>query len=203
MLTINVAALAQDSLVNGPGRRNVLHVQGCSVGCSGCFNKHTWPKASGTVMDTGEAVRLLLEWEPDGITISGGEPMEQWESVRHIIKEVHKRKPGINVMIFTGWARKRLKEKGLLEEMSKPFYLSRTLVSMVIAGPYIEELACVKPLISSSNQEIIYINPDCERVDLSKLPRVAVDCGPSGFVITGLPDRETLEALTSPKEAKG
>ena len=198
-MKINVAALAQDSLVNGPGRRNVLHVQGCSVGCPGCFNKHTWPKAGGTETSAEEVVRLLLEWEPDGITISGGEPMEQWESLRHILKEVHKRKPAIDVIIFTGWSKNRLKKEGRLEEMSKPFYQSKTLVNMVIAGPYVEELACVKPLISSSNQEIIYINPDCERVDLSKLPRVAVDCGPSGFVITGLPDKETLEALTSPE----
>ncbi|MGD0006352.1 MAG: 4Fe-4S cluster-binding domain-containing protein, partial [Anaerolineaceae bacterium] len=31
------------SLVNGPGKRSVVWVQGCTLNCPGCFNPQTHP----------------------------------------------------------------------------------------------------------------------------------------------------------------
>ena len=40
-MLIQVAGLIDDSRVNGPGRRVVVWVQGCTLGCLGCFNPGT------------------------------------------------------------------------------------------------------------------------------------------------------------------
>jgi len=37
------------SLVNGPGKRAVVWVQGCTLGCPGCFNPQTHSVAAGKI----------------------------------------------------------------------------------------------------------------------------------------------------------
>jgi len=200
---MRIAGITRDSYVNGPGRRNVLHVQGCTIGCPGCFNKHTWPESGGEEISRLDAASALLAGNPDGVTISGGEPMEQWLDIKLMIKSMLTLNRGpsdefkeLSVVIFTGWTKERLEKSGYLEDMRMPYFMNETLVSMVISGPYVEKLACNKPLISSSNQEIIYINPAYEQTDLTNLPRVEVSCGEDGLVkITGLPDKSTLDEL--------
>lgn len=194
---MRVAGITKGSYVNGPGRRNVLHVQGCHIGCPGCFNKHTWSVEGGSDKDVLTVSSELLSDNPEGVTISGGEPMEQWDDVRSLIKDMLVKRPGLSVIIFTGWTRNKLESSGYLSEMGDSFYLNETLVSLLVSGPYVEKLSCSdKPLVSSSNQEIIYVNPAYRQVDLTPIPRVEVSCGPDGLItIAGLPNQATLESL--------
>ena len=194
---MRIAGITKDSYVNGPGRRNVLHVQGCTIACPGCFNKHTWGKRGGREISYLVAARELMRGEPEGITISGGEPMEQWPDVKKTIEELLVRKPGLSVVIFTGWTKDQLEESGYLSEMEAPYYMNSSRVSLVISGPFIEELACNEPLISSSNQELIYTNPAYERENLTEIPRVEVHCEDGLVKISGLPDGNVLSALTN------
>ena len=46
-MTLRVHAQMESSQVNGPGRRAVIWVQGCSLGCTGCFNKRSHSTAGG------------------------------------------------------------------------------------------------------------------------------------------------------------
>ena len=194
---MRISSITKNSYANGPGRRNVLHVQGCTIGCPGCFNKHTWPESGGEEISRLDAANALLTGNPDGVTISGGEPMEQWLDIKLMIKSMLVMRPALSVILFTGWTKARIEKAGFLDDMKMPFYLNETLVSMVISGPYVEKLACSdRPLISSSNQEIIYVNPAYEQVDLNTIPRVEVSCGPDGTIqISGLPDSSTLGAI--------
>jgi anaerobic ribonucleoside-triphosphate reductase activating protein len=195
---MRISSITKNSYANGPGRRNVLHVQGCGIGCAGCFNKHTWAVDKGEFANISDLAVKLLEGYPDGVTISGGEPMEQWPEVLMLIRRLLTIRPALSIVIFTGWTRKRLENTGYLEVMRTPWYLNNSHVSLVVAGPYVSKLACSdQPLISSTNQEIIFTNPALSQEDLTNLPRVEVSCGEDGMVqITGLPDKETLEALT-------
>ena len=75
---VQVAAFLPRSLVNGPGVRTVLWVQGCPFACPGCCNPDFRPVAGGRSMSLTEAARLLLdESDIEGITFSGGEPFSQ------------------------------------------------------------------------------------------------------------------------------
>ena len=47
---IRVAGLVNDSIVDGPGFRFAVFVQGCPHHCEGCHNPETWPFEGGTLM---------------------------------------------------------------------------------------------------------------------------------------------------------
>ena len=186
------ASITKDSYVNGPGRRNVLHVQGCTLGCPGCFNKNTWSSFGGTEMKLSDVVEELMDGDPDGITISGGEPMEQWRPVEGVIMMCLSRKPSLSVLVFTGWNWSELNESKRLAAMSKPFLSKSSLVSIVIAGRYVRESPSNRPLRSSSNQRALFLDPEFGEEDLVNLPTVEVHCGDGEITVSGFPDKPIL-----------
>jgi anaerobic ribonucleoside-triphosphate reductase activating protein len=79
MPSIRLAHIYPQSLSNGDGIRRVYFSQGCKHHCKGCFNPETWNFDGGKLFDIN---KLILELEEekdylDGITFSGGDPMEQ------------------------------------------------------------------------------------------------------------------------------
>ncbi|RME55891.1 MAG: 4Fe-4S cluster-binding domain-containing protein, partial [Deltaproteobacteria bacterium] len=54
---LRIADFLPCSEVNGPGRRAVVWVQGCSLGCPGCFNPHTHSKGGGRTI----AIEVLAQ----------------------------------------------------------------------------------------------------------------------------------------------
>ncbi len=75
---LNLAGIAQDSIVDGPGIRIALFCQGCPHHCEGCQNPETWPFEGGTPMEA-EKIMEIIHGNPlcRGITFSGGEPFAQ------------------------------------------------------------------------------------------------------------------------------
>ena len=65
------------SKVNGPGNRFVLWTQGCSKGCLECFNPETWSNNIFKELSPKQIFELVKNFEVDGVTISGGDPLEQ------------------------------------------------------------------------------------------------------------------------------
>jgi pyruvate formate lyase activating enzyme len=76
-----VASTLQSSVVDGPGHRFVVFMQGCNFDCVNCHNPQTIPLSSprARVMDVGDVLAELAPLEPflSGITVSGGEPTLQ------------------------------------------------------------------------------------------------------------------------------
>ena len=77
--TISLYGTVPDSIVDGPGLRYAVFVQGCSHhGCPGCHNPESQPAEGGT--ETTLAA-LLADIRANGlvhdVTLSGGEPFEQ------------------------------------------------------------------------------------------------------------------------------
>ncbi|MBZ0237815.1 MAG: radical SAM protein, partial [Deltaproteobacteria bacterium] len=64
------------SRANGPGTRFVIWMQGCSLGCPGCFNPTTHAPAGGELVDTAALLAEVAATRGlDGLTLSGGEPL--------------------------------------------------------------------------------------------------------------------------------
>ncbi|MEU1950135.1 4Fe-4S cluster-binding domain-containing protein, partial [Streptomyces sp. NPDC020125] len=64
----------------GPGRRLGIWTQGCGLACAGCMSRHTWDPlggASRTVPSLVGLWREALARGADGLTVSGGEPLDQ------------------------------------------------------------------------------------------------------------------------------
>src|ERR1017187_815675 len=79
-----VHAIMPASRANGPGLRCVVFVQGCDLGCPGCWNPwgHTF-RGTEFAIETilAEVVNRHRQYSFDGATFSGGEPMQQAEDL--------------------------------------------------------------------------------------------------------------------------
>jgi anaerobic ribonucleoside-triphosphate reductase activating protein len=73
------------SKVNGPGNRFVLWTQGCSKGCSECFNPETWSNNIFKELSPKQIFELIKNFEVDGVTISGGDPLEQEDELLELL----------------------------------------------------------------------------------------------------------------------
>ena len=70
------------ALVDGPGVRSVIFLQGCPYRCLFCHNPDTWPFLKTNPIEAQEAFKKLSRFKPywgdkGGITVSGGEPLSQ------------------------------------------------------------------------------------------------------------------------------
>lgn len=64
----------------GPGRRLGVWFQGCPLACAGCMSRHTWAAEGGRESSVRELLGLwrdALDRGAQGLTVSGGEPLEQ------------------------------------------------------------------------------------------------------------------------------
>ena len=89
-MTLNVHAFLPRSQANGPGVRAVVWVQGCSLRCPGCFNPETHSHAPRELVAvTALAERLLADVAHlEGVSISGGEPLEQAEALLALLRRL-------------------------------------------------------------------------------------------------------------------
>ncbi|MDF2724686.1 MAG: radical protein [Paenibacillus sp.] len=118
------------SAVNGPGRRVVVWVQGCSLSCPGCFNPETHSRIHETVYENPQQLgRELGQLSVDGLTVSGGEPLEQADAVSALI-EGFRQTNGGTVLLFTGFAADRILR---LKQATQAILRA----DAVLAGPYI------------------------------------------------------------------
>lgn len=99
---LQVSGLANDSIVDGPGFRFTIFVQGCPHHCTGCQNPQTHAFEGGTLMTT-EEILVKIKRNPllDGVTFSGGEPFCQAQALAELGREIHKL--GLNIMTYTGY----------------------------------------------------------------------------------------------------
>ena len=77
--------------VDGPGIRLVVFLAGCSLGCSFCHNPDTWARGNkqisvDEILAKYEEYRPFYENSGGGITISGGEPLQQPEFLIELFK---------------------------------------------------------------------------------------------------------------------
>ena len=91
-------------LVDGPGIRVVVFLQGCSLRCKFCHNPDTWLLQGGKEYTPENLVRKISRFktyfkDKGGVTFSGGEPLMQPEFLLETLKLC--KKTGINTCIDT------------------------------------------------------------------------------------------------------
>ncbi|MCI8367770.1 MAG: anaerobic ribonucleoside-triphosphate reductase activating protein [Eggerthellaceae bacterium] len=106
-MIVRVFGTAQDSIVDGPGLRYALFVQGCSHHCEGCHNAKSWPDEGGTEMTLQQ---ILDQIHGNGlvrsVTLSGGEPFEQPEALAALAAQL--REEGYNLWSYSGYTFEQL-----------------------------------------------------------------------------------------------
>lgn len=91
-------------LVDGPGIRCIVFMQGCALRCAYCHNPDTWAFGQGTEMTPQEVLKKLIRFKPyfknnGGVTFSGGEPLMQPEFLIETLKLC--KEAGIHTVIDT------------------------------------------------------------------------------------------------------
>lgn len=99
-----VHSLESFGLVDGPGVRYVVFLQGCKMRCKFCHNPETWSAEGGEEYTAEElfkkAYRYKNYWKQNGgITVSGGEPLLQIEFVTEFFRLAKQK--GINTVLDT------------------------------------------------------------------------------------------------------
>lgn len=88
-----ISSVQSMGAVDGPGIRFVVFLQGCPLRCVYCHNPETWDPEAGESYDTEELVQQILRCRPyfgesGGVTVSGGEPLMQWEFVAALFRRL-------------------------------------------------------------------------------------------------------------------
>ena len=120
------------SRINGPGHRLVIWVQGCKFHCKGCFNPETHPYTKKHMMDIDELATLInSDTDIEGITLSGGEPLDYPEQLTCLLRKVAER---LTVIIFSGYMIHEIRQSHLLMSVVG-------MADLSIVGRYDERLA--------------------------------------------------------------
>lgn len=167
---LNISAMQKANYVNGPGRRFVVWVQGCHLGCPGCWNQHTWSFAPKIrIPADGVFAAVAAAGNLDGVTFTGGEPFLQPRVLTRLARRI-KSELNLSLQIFTGFDLHELKGRAQGELLS--------LADIVVAGRY-------NPSLPNNGQKVYEFGGEHWEFNNSD---VEAEISPSGEVLlTGYP----------------
>ena len=118
--TGRIHSLETFGLVDGPGVRFVVFMQGCRMRCRYCHNPETWDAEGGIPFDQAAKAELFAELEKDyisGITFSGGDPLfpANRDTVGALCKEIRRRFPDKTIWMYTGYRWEQIEELDVLD----------------------------------------------------------------------------------------
>jgi anaerobic ribonucleoside-triphosphate reductase activating protein len=133
------------------------------------------------LIPTKELVRLVEQVQPpcEGITVSGGEPLEQSAALLSLLRHVRSM-THFSTVLFSGYS---LHEIRLIAE--GPDIIAH--VDVLVAGRFIEEQRLASGLLGSSNQEIHVLSDRYCLADLEHTSSAEITIDVQGHVrVSGL-----------------
>jgi len=154
---MRLAGITYESLVDGPGIRVVIFVQGCNHACPNCHNPESWDASGGKDYTVRQVMRLMKKPGPGrkmvrGVTFSGGEPFLQAGELAQVAAEAQR--IGWDVVTYTGCT-----YEDLAKRQDTDIQALLALTDYLIDGPYIHEQRTLDlKFRGSANQRIIDMN---------------------------------------------
>ena len=178
------------SKVNGPGNRFVLWTQGCSKGCSECFNPETWSFDTYKELSPLEIFEIIKNFEVDGITISGGDPLEQEDELLELLMLLSSIRFKKGIILFSGFTRAEISKSPIREACLK-------YIDVLIDGRYEKNLKLDFSLRGSSNQEFYFFSNKISRDELHFDQEIEISLLKGDIIMTGFPkiSRKILKEL--------
>ncbi|MBK7513817.1 MAG: radical SAM protein [Chloracidobacterium sp.] len=151
---VRIAGYYHNSLVEGPGRRSSVLFQFCPLSCKGCWVPHLHNPDGGELVAVKTLAEKLLDppFERDGVSILGGEPFAQPESLLALVKEL-RRRGCQHILCYSGFTL-----EALVQQAKKQPAIGEVLadIDMLIDGPYVVALAdSAGAWTGSGNQRVI------------------------------------------------
>ena len=165
------------SRANGPGLRCVVFVQGCNLGCPGCWNPwgHTFRGAEFAVETIlAEVVNRHRQYSFDGATFSGGEPMQQAEDLDMLLQGLRSTLPTLSIGMFTGYSEEEIESgrfftrQGVDEDQRRALWRSiRSQLDFAVMGRYERLQPSDAPMRTSANQVLRLFSARHTEMDFS------------------------------------
>ncbi len=158
-------AFVPASRANGPGLRAVVYFQGCSLNCADCWNptSHKFngaDLAAASIVEQIETAHRVLTLE--GVTFSGGEPMQQVHALVEIMSRIRVALPSASMGMFTGYAEPELdaghyatRPTASTAEKRKVWHIVRAHLDFAVMGRYDRRQPGTAPLRTSRNQKLL------------------------------------------------
>lgn len=169
-MKICVADIVDESIVDGPGIRMTIFMQGCPHHCPGCHNPHTHDPDGGYEVNVYEVIDKFRK-NPllDGITFSGGEPFEQPYALQFLSSVVQTF--GKTVWCYTGWTWEEI----LSDEKKRK---ALVCIDVLVDGRFdVSQRSLAIPWRGSKNQRIIDV---AKSLHNGKIVEWAAPRGPCG-----------------------
>jgi anaerobic ribonucleoside-triphosphate reductase activating protein len=176
----------------GPGDRIGIWVQGCSIKCQGCISPSLWPTDKGRDIKIESLLTQILGSKDyfDGITITGGEPFDQYEALVSFCAFI-KQKTQLDIYVFSGYSLKELESKFTDKLFAK-------FIDYLMAGRYIQKEHEDKNTRGSSNQVLYEFKNGCSIISKKSFQsnHWSIDVSDSNHVfMSGIPKKTDLAAI--------
>jgi anaerobic ribonucleoside-triphosphate reductase activating protein len=195
---LNLHAILPSTRANGPGIRMAIWFQGCTLNCPGCFNPGTHLHADRLLVETDIMVQRIAEAqaEIEGVTISGGEPMQQADGLFRLLAGV-RRHTRLSILVFSVY---------MIEAISGMARGVKLLENMdvLIEGPYLRDRHLGVGLRGSANQSIRFLTNRYNAADIVGVPLSEIRIHRDGPIeMTGIAPPHRAGCLESRRQQKG
>ncbi|CAL6100836.1 Anaerobic_ribonucleoside-triphosphate reductase [Hexamita inflata] len=145
--TQSLKPLKNNDIVNGPGLRVSVWLNGCPHKCKGCHNQQLWDYKPSIPYNVDEIVKLMCTGIQKDLSILGGEPLapENVNITLKICQAVKQILPDRNIWLWTGYDYEQVKDFEVMK-----------LIDVLVDGKFIQEKKDVSlQYRGSTNQRIL------------------------------------------------
>ena len=162
------------------------------MGCPGCFNPQTHGREeAGEEESVADVMGRILAEGTEGLTVSGGEPLQQAEAVVALLEAA--RAAGLSTLLFTGLAWEEVLRLPLAQRIMR-------CVDVLLAGRYVAERRVAAGLLGSANQTVHLLSPRHTLEEIAATPEAEAVILPDGrVVLSGILQASTAFPLTRGK----
>ena len=157
-----IHGLVSHSRVNGPGVRAVVYFQGCNLGCESCWNPatHAFTGLSREAQDVAEQVAAAHKTQfIEGVTFSGGEPMQQALDLLDLIRLLKRARSEISIGMYSGYTQHELDSGrfwtrcGIAQEARRRVWADiKPELDFAVLGRFVAARPSKLPMRTSANQ---------------------------------------------------
>lgn len=192
-ILLNIADVVVGSYTNGPGKRIVIWVQGCTINCKECFNEELQPHVARHLVDPElfaiKIVKLCEKHNCEGVTLSGGEPFQQSVAIgkfQSVIKDNN-----LSITCFSGYEYNTLQKSKDLGVMSM-----LKNIDILISGQFNMNNGNInRTWFENPDKEIIFLTSKYNNFESTNNENFEYIINGDYVGITGFPDPDEAELI--------
>lgn len=181
---MRLSHINNNSSIYGFGNTFAIWMQGCSLKCKGCWNKSMHDFEGGFYIKVEDLIIRIKEsvdkYNISGVSIFGGEPLEQLDELLKLMKLI--KELDIGIILYTGYEKEEIESSDKIKIFD--------YADLLISGRYIEARRNINNhLYGSDNQVMDFITDRYKNKEIVNGTYVEIDIDENGRIdMYGYPD---------------